>query len=179
MSNALLGIILLLSTPTLLRAESTLSELKTVKSLNLERYQGLWYELYRLPNRFEEGCTNVSAQYGLKDESVEVINTCMLEGTGEIKKAKGTAFVVDQQTRATLKVSFVPFLQRWGLFAGDYNVLKIGPNYEYALVGSKDREYLWILSRTPSLNDDIVNKLKDHAKEQGYNLQNLIKTPHS
>ncbi|MCO4753781.1 MAG: lipocalin family protein [Bacteriovoracaceae bacterium] len=177
MSNSLLGLILLLSTTLMANAQQP--ELKTVKNLDLERYQGLWYELYRLPNRFEEGCINVSATYKIKGQKLEVANKCILEATGEEKIANGTAFVENETTRASLKVSFVPFFQRWGLFAGDYNVLEVGPNYEYALVGSKDRNYLWILSRTKQLDLSIVEELKSNAIRQSFDLSELIKTPQS
>ncbi|MBC75940.1 MAG: hypothetical protein CME64_07980 [Halobacteriovoraceae bacterium] len=151
-------------------------DIQTVNHVDLEDYMGLWYEVYRLPNSFEKGCYDVTAKYELIGHKVSVRNTCFKQD-GTKKVAKGTAFVVNPNTNAQLKVSFVPILQRWGLFAGDYNILALGDDYEYALVGSKDRKFLWILSRTKELSDETVDQLKDRAEFLGFNTEKLIKTP--
>ena len=152
------------------------NEIQTVSSVDLERYMGHWYEIYRIPNKFEQGCFDVTAEYRQEGEKVKVLNTCFL-GDGSKKTAKGTAFVTNTDTNAELKVSFVPILQRWGLFAGDYNILALSDDYEYALVGSKDRDYLWILARSENLSEAIVEELFQVAERQGYNTNRLIKTP--
>lgn len=153
------------------------NEIETVDFVDINSYMGLWYEVYRLPNDFQVGCTDTTATYALKrNGKVNVINKCTLEN-GKEKVGRATAKVVDTQTNARLKVSFVPFLQRWVLFGGDYNIIGLGQNYEYAVVGTKDRKYLWFLSRTRELNQTTLNLLKEIALGQGYNLDNLIKTP--
>ena len=153
-------------------------ELRTVNYLELGRYQGLWYEVYRFPNSFERNCANVTAKYDLnKNGTVGVINTCVNEISGQERSVKGTAFVTDPDTNASLKVSFVPFFQRWGLFAGDYNVIALGDDYEWAVVGSQDRQFLWFLSRTPELSDETVELMKEEAASQDFDLSKLIKTP--
>lgn len=151
-------------------------EIQTVPYVDLERYMGLWYELYRFPNSFEEGCFNVTANYKLENKRVSVKNSCTKKN-GKVKVANGTAFIVNKETNAELKVSFVPILRRWGFFAGDYNILALDDEYQYALVGSKNREFLWILSRTKNLSELIISELELIAKDQGYDISKFIKTP--
>lgn len=155
--------------------------LRVEQNVNIQKYMGLWYEIERYDIRFEKGCGNVTAEYSLtKKGKVRVVNTCVKKkknGKLKTKDAKGVAFVVDPKTNAKLKVSFVPFFKWLGWFAGDYNILKLGPNYEYVLVGSKDREYLWILSRTPTLSDEIKSMLKTEATSQGFDTSRFIETP--
>lgn len=151
--------------------------ISTVDYVNIQKYMGKWYELYRLPNKFEQGCYDVTADYALMPNGkVSVKNTCY-KADGSVNIANGTAKVVNTQTNASLKVSFVPFLQRWVLFGGDYNILALGDDYEYVLVGSKDRNYLWILSRTEDLEDETIEMLKTKALNLGYRIDRLIKTP--
>ncbi len=151
--------------------------LQTEQAVNLTEYSGKWYELYKLPNKFEKGCYDVTADYTvLNDGSVRVINTCKLS-KGKSKTARGRAFVINKKTNASLKVSFVPFFQRWGLFAGDYNIIKLGINYEHALVGSQNRKFLWVLSRSREISDDDLNYLLEYAQEQGFNIDQVEKTP--
>lgn len=159
------------------RSIAATNDIRPVDYVDLERYQGRWFEIYRFPNKFEKGCGNVTADYKIKSNgSVNVLNTCVLS-SGKVKKSKGTAFVVNRETNATLKVSFVPFLQRWGLFAGDYNILYLEKDYEFVMVGSKDRNYLWFLSRSPELTQDQYELLRSQAISQGYDPDKLIKTP--
>ena len=151
-------------------------DIDTVNYVDLEDYMGLWHELYRLPNSFEEGCYNVTAEYKLLGERVSVENTCVKKN-GTKKVAHVTAFVVNRHTNAELKVSFVPILQRWGFFAGDYNVLALGDAYDYALVGSKDRKFLWVLSRTKTLDEEVVKELFETAENLGFDTSKVITTP--
>lgn len=172
--NGIIHVIDTVMVPTEMTANN---EIQTVASVDLEKYMGLWYELYRFPNSFEKGCFDVTAEYRLKrNGKVAVANTC-IKSTGSKKVGHGTAKVVNRKTNASLKVSFVPFLQRWALFGGDYNILALGENYEYALVGSKDRSYLWILSRTKELDEGTISHIKNIAITQGYNVSKFIKTP--
>ncbi len=155
--------------------------LRVEQNVDIQKYQGFWYELERFDIKFEKGCGNVTADYKLtKKGKVKVVNTCVKKkknGKLKTKDAKGVAFVVDKKTNARLKVSFVPFFKWLGWFAGDYNIIKLGPNYEYVLVGSQDRKYLWILSRTPSLPEDTKDMLKAEARAQGFDTSKLIVTP--
>ena len=146
--------------------------LPTVEKVELERYVGRWYEIARYPHRFEKGCSSVTADYSLQEDgTLLVLNSCCLESEGgRIKKAEGRAKVVDQVTNAKLKVSFF-----WP-FYGDYWILQVDPDYQYAIVGEPTRKYVWILSRTPVINDRLYDNLVKNISSYGYDPGNLIKT---
>ncbi|WP_349811297.1 lipocalin family protein [Xanthomonas dyei] len=159
---------------------SRLPELITVASLELNRYLGTWYEIARLPIRFEDAdCTDVSAHYSLEDDgTVRVQNRC-LTAAGELEEAVGQARAIDA-TNARLDVTFLPEGLRWIPFTkGDYWVMRIDAGYTAALVGSPDRNYLWLLARLPQLDENIAQAYLAHAREQGFDLAPLIHTPHT
>jgi apolipoprotein D and lipocalin family protein len=145
---------------------------QTVSSVELSRYTGTWYEIARYPNRFQKQCTgNVTATYELRDDgNVTVVNSCKTED-GETDIAKGKAKIVDSRTNARLKVSF------FGPFYGDYWIINLGPNYEYAVVGTPDRNYLWILSRTPQMDEALYDVLLQRVAAQGFDTARIVKTP--
>jgi apolipoprotein D and lipocalin family protein len=109
------------------------------------------------------------------DGKVNVKNTC--KTTKGENVAKAIARVADKTTQAKLKVSFVPFFNRFGWFAGDYWILDLASDYSYVLVGSPSREFLWILSRTPELDENIVENLKMVATREGFDVTRLVATP--
>ena len=146
--------------------------LEVVPHVELEKYLGKWYEIARLPFRFEDGCTDVTATYSLsKDGNVSVLNECLKDG--KLKQTKGKAKVVDKNTGAKLKVTFF-----WP-FSADYWIINLGENYDYAVVGSPSRKYLWILSRTPQMDEKLFFQLVESVKSKGFNVEKLIKTSHS
>lgn len=150
----------------------------TVHYVDLERYSGTWYEIARYPNSFQSDCAGTRATYTLKSGKVGVLNECLVEsGSEEIESAKGTAFVVDEQSNSKLKVSFVPLLRHFGLFAGEYWILELDPDYRYVLVGDSQREFLWILSRTPEMPQEEFEEYKELAKMKGYDPEKLQVTP--
>ena len=146
--------------------------LTVVPSVDLRKYVGKWYEIARLPNRFEKKCvSSVSATYTLRpDGQIGVLNECKT-ASGELKKAKGKAKVVDKKSNAKLKVTFF-----WP-FYGDYWILELGANYEYAVVGDESRKYLWILSRTPQIDDALYQELLAKMSNQDFDTNRIIKTP--
>ena len=145
--------------------------LETVSKVELDRYLGKWYEIAHLPAGFQNGCNQTTATYSLQDNgNISVLNECSKNGKN--KKAKGTAKVVDKQTGAKLKVTFF-----WP-FYGDYWILKLGETYDYAVVGTPNRKYLWILSRTPTIDTKLYSELTEFAKSKGFNVDNLILTSH-
>jgi apolipoprotein D and lipocalin family protein len=147
--------------------------LPTVDYVDVKRYMGLWYEVARLPTRFEKDCQHVTAEYRLMpDGQVSVLNTCHKhELNGPVEKAKGTARVVDKVTNARLKVSFF-----WP-FEGDYWILDLDHHdYQYALVGEPGRQNLWILSRHPHLERSRRDRLVARGRELGFPVENLIFT---
>jgi apolipoprotein D and lipocalin family protein len=151
--------------------------LSVVQSVDLNRYAGKWYEIARLPNRFEDQCAgDVTATYTLrKDGRVGVVNQCRKKN-GEIDRAEGIARVVDKQTNAKLKVRFAPSWISFLPFVwGDYWIIDLAPDYSYSVVGEPGRDYLWILSRTPTISDDLYKELVGKIESKGFDAKRLIR----
>jgi apolipoprotein D and lipocalin family protein len=145
--------------------------LEVVPRVELEKYLGKWYEIAHLPTRFQKGCTDTTATYTLsKNGNISVLNECTRNG--KVKQAKGRAKVVDKNTGAKLKVTFF-----WP-FYGDYWIIDLGKDYDYAVVGTPNRKYLWILSRTPQMNDKLFSQLIESVKSKGFDVSKLIITSH-
>ena len=149
-----------------------LPPLQTVPKVDLQRYLGTWYELAAFPQRFQKGCTGTNATYSLRDDGkLDVLNRCHLETLdGKEKVANGRARVVDTQSNAKLEVSF------FGPFWGEYWIIQLDPEYRYAVVGHPSRDYLWILSRTPTVDDAVYESIITKLKADGYPLDRLVKT---
>jgi apolipoprotein D and lipocalin family protein len=149
----------------------TVQDLQTVEQVELTKYQGLWYEIARLPNSFEKGLECVTATYTLKSNGkIEVLNRGYSSPKGVFKSARGTARLPDPDEPGKLKVSFF-----WP-FSGDYYILRLDDEYRYALIGDPSRKYLWILSRTKDLDAAVYNGLMDHAKNYGFNTDLVTET---
>jgi apolipoprotein D and lipocalin family protein len=151
---------------------------ETVASVDLNRYMGEWHEIARFPNRFQRQCAgDVRATYTLRsDGRVDVLNQCRT-AEGETSSARGLARVVDSRTRARLEVRFAPAFLSWlPLVWGDYWVIGLADDYGWAVVGSPNREYLWILSRTPSLEDAQYEQALGRAKANGFDVSRLERT---
>lgn len=148
------------------------AELPVVPHVEVKRYMGLWYEIARLPTRFEKDCEHVTAEYKLRpDGTVSVLNTCHKNDVnGPVETATGVARVVDAQTNAKLKVSFF-----WP-FSGDYWILALDHSYRFALVGEPGRNNLWLLSRTPQMERAIRDQYIGKAHALGFPVENLIFT---
>lgn len=139
----------------------------TVDNLDLNRYMGRWYEIARYDHRFERNLERCEAYYTLEPTGkIGVRNSGINTKTGLLKIADGKAKA--GKYPGQLRVSFFLF------FYSDYNVLALGDNYEWALVGSRSPKYLWILSRTPSLPDATLEYILSIARERGYNTDDLI-----
>lgn len=147
-------------------------ELQTVPHVDLERYTGVWFEIARYPNRFQKGCIGSKATYSLRnDGTLEVVNQCYDRFfKGRLRTARGKARVVDRQTNAKLKVSFF-----WP-FTGDYWIIDLGKQYEYAVVGHPRRKYLWILSREKTMPVELYNTILRRLENQGYDTAKLIRS---
>lgn len=134
---------------------------------DLRRYLGKWYEIARIENEFSPKMDKVVAQYNLNDNgSIQVINSGYVDGN--FIQIVGHA--ITTENKSILKVSFFP-----GIYS-DYRILALGENYEYALVGGDKNIYLWILSRTPDLDEDIIKDLIQVAKEKGYRVDKIRMT---
>lgn len=147
-----------------------------VPHVDLERYAGRWYEIARVPNRFQDQCArDVVAEYQIdEDGRIRVINSCA-EEDGKMSRARGVAKIVDQETNARLKVSFVSFL---GIrpFWGDYWILGLGDQYEYAVIGTPDRKYGWILARRPDPDPETLEAAWRVVEEQGYDVTRFVRS---
>ncbi|HET6933894.1 MAG TPA: lipocalin family protein [Candidatus Angelobacter sp.] len=154
-------------------AKSKSSELVTVRSVDLKRYMGKWYEIARYPNWFQRDCqSDTLATYTLRnDGKVEVVNSCR-KANGEVKEARGKAKVVDG-SNARLKVTFF-----WP-FYGDYWIIGLDPDYRWVVVGEPARKYLWILSRTPQMSDADYQQALQIIRASDYDPAKLVKTPQS
>ncbi|KAI4982200.1 hypothetical protein ZWY2020_022692 [Hordeum vulgare] len=157
-----------------------MAAMKVVRNLDLERYMGRWYEIACFPSRFQpKDGANTRATYTLgPDGAVKVLNETWTGGRrGHIE---GTAFRADDAgDEAKLKVRFYvpPFLPVFPV-TGDYWVLHVDDAYQYALVGQPSRNYLWILCRQPRMDEGVYNELVERAKEEGYDVSKLRRTPH-
>ena len=164
-----------------MKANKDEQPLKVVSAVDLSRYAGLWYEIARLPNRFEKKCdSDVTAHYTLEGKRIRVVNRCR-KTNGEFTDAKGVARLADKDgPNSRLEVRFAPsFLSFLPFVWGDYQIMALGPNYDYSLVGEPGRKYLWILSRTPQMDEDTYRKLTEIAAEQGFDVNKLVRTKHS
>lgn len=148
-------------------------ELKTVEHVDVNRYMGTWFEIAKFPQRFQKGLVGVTATYTLlPNGKVRVINSGYKEDfNGKLRTAKGKAWVVDTVTNAKLKVSFF-----WP-FTGDYWILELGKDYEYAVIGEESRNYLWILSRTPQMDKAVYDELLKRLQDKGFDISKLETTP--
>lgn len=151
-----------------------LPEVQVVDNLDIERYMGTWYLIAALPSVFERQCAEgTTATYTLNaDGTVTVLNACY-RANGMKYQREGRAFVVDETTNAKLEVSFVRLFGLWP-FRGRYWVMEVGENYEYAVVGHPTRDYGWILSRTCSLSDDVLQGIKALLESQYYNFDDFV-----
>jgi len=147
--------------------------LPTQPEVDVERYLGLWYEIARFPNSFEEGCVKVTARYEKRpDGTLSVTNTCFaeLEDSAPRDVARGRAKIVNE-ANSKLKVSF------FGPFYGDYWILRVNESYTYALVGEPEGRYLWLLARAPRISDALRQEAVALLKDWGYNTDALYWTP--
>ena len=154
----------LLVLPVQAVADEDEAPLSTVSAVDLNRYVGKWYEIASYPAWFQKGCTGSTADYSrLPDGRIRVVNRCFKKSLdGPLKESKGKAEVVDPQTNARLKVTFF-----WP-FKGDYWIIDLDDDYQWAVVGVPSRKYLWILSRTPRLDGSVYDGILRRVIEKGY-----------
>lgn len=149
--------------------------LRTITALDVPRYMGTWFEIAKYPNRFQRKCvSDTRAVYTLQaDGRVEVLNRCIREDGG-VEDALGAARQVGDSRSPKLEVRFAP---AWLSFLpwvwGDYWVLDLDPEYSLVAVGEPQREYLWILARTPTVNPRAYEELVARLEKQGYDARKL------
>ncbi|MDA9016470.1 lipocalin family protein [bacterium] len=154
-----------LATVLLLTSCKTTQELKTVDYVDLEKYQGKWYEITKIPNRFEKNLIYVTANYTLKENGkIKVLNDGYNTKKGKYEKAVGEAKV---NGPGKLGVSF------FKPFYGDYYIMELDEDYQWVLVGSPSRDYLWILARTPQISEELITELSKKAENAGFDISRL------
>ena len=156
--------------------------LSVVPSVELARYAGTWYEIARLPNRFQQHCAgDVTATYALlPDGQLQVVNACRT-ADGATVRVEGRARVAEASgPNSKLEVRFAPAWLGWLPFVwGDYWIIELAADYSYAVVGAPSREYLWFLARSPDIDTALYERLAQRAATQGLELGRLIRTPHA
>ncbi len=159
-------------------AQMSVPPVTTVPSVDLTKYLGTWHEIASIPQSFQKQCIgNTRAEYAVaEDDLISVVNSCDTQ-SGERSIASGRAKVADSASNSKLKVTFVYFLGWQFRFGGDYWILALDENYSYAVVGSPDREYAWILSRTPMMSSSQLSEMNKILLAQGYDTCKLISTP--
>ena len=152
---------------------SSKADLPVVKTVDLQRYSGTWYEILRLPNRFEGGLICITANYSLKDNGdIKVLNSGhKIDDPSTIKTSTGTAWVPNPAEPTKLKVRFF-----WP-FSGDYWILALDSDYKYVMIGEPGRDYLWILCREKTLAEQTINRLLAQAQSQGFDTTKILRTP--
>ena len=159
-----------------------MSDVKTVPKVDLQKYSGVWHEIARLPNKFQKDCAgDVSADYTLRpDGTLRVVNRCREAGKAKLKEAEGVARVAKEGkgSNSVLEVRFAPaILSFLDSVWGDYRILALDDNYRYALVGSNDRKYLWVLSRAKTLDAAVYKRLLRIAQDQAFAVNGIVRTP--
>ena len=154
--------------------KNSAAEIPTVKDFEIDRYLGKWYEIARLPVYFEKDLVGVTATYSIvKNGRVNVLNEGYKHSwSGKKKSVKGRAYNPDPYNKSYLKVSFF-----WP-FYGDYRIIELDSvNYSYSMITSSTKNYLWILSRFPRMDDGTYNRLVENARALGFPVEKLYKTP--
>ena len=143
---------------------------EVVTGFELDRYLGTWYEIARLDHRFERGMSRITANYSMRDDGgVNVVNRGYKQSTREWEEATGKAYFVGDPGTGQLKVSF------FGPFYGGYNIIELDKDgYQYAMVAGPDRDYLWILARSPRLDAEILDTLVEKATKLNFPTDQLI-----
>lgn len=162
-----ISLILLLNTITM-----SAQTLETVPAVDLNKYAGKWYEIASFPQRFQKGCNCTTATYSLTDKDYVIVeNRCNKDSiNGKESYIKGKAFVEKNSGNAKLKVQFF-----WP-FKGAYWIIDLADDYSYAVVGHPNRNYLWILSRTPKMDPVVYNQIIARVQAKGFNIEKLQKT---
>ena len=146
--------------------------LQTVPYVDLNRYAGVWYEIASYPQRFQKGCTHTTAEYSLSDKGYLIVeNLCKKDSlNGRDSYIKGKAFVEPNSGNSKLKVQFF-----WP-FKGKYWIIDLADDYSYAVVSHPNRKYLWILSRTPRMDEEVYGKIVKKLNDMDFDTSKLLLT---
>jgi apolipoprotein D and lipocalin family protein len=147
--------------------------IEPVDNFELNRYLGDWYEIARLDHSFERGLEAVKAEYSLRDDGgIRVINSGRDSKSQVAQQAEGRAYFVEEPNRGHLKVSF------FGPFFGSYVIFELDENYQYAFIAGNNRDYLWLLARTPEVSEELIDQFISRASLLGFDTSQLIFVTH-
>lgn len=145
--------------------------LDVVSHVDIDRYVGKWYEIASIPVSQQEGCSCTTAEYSVLEEGVlKVVNACKKEG--ETDQAEAKAFVVPNSNNAKLRVQFF-----WP-FRGDYWILELDDDYRWAVVGVPSRKYVWVLARSPQMDEQMLQMLFERIAAKGFDVTKIQRTVH-
>ena len=154
--------------------------LLTAATLDLDRYSGVWYEIASLPRRGDGRCaSDAVAYFRVHDGGLIAVNRC-LDASGRAREKAGLLRVADPSEPGRLEASYAPSWLRWfpGVWS-DYCVIYVDGEYNCALVGTPDRDGLWLLARDASIPDEARNALVTLAARLGFPAGRLRFTPHT
>lgn len=161
-------------------ADSEIQQVRVipVAAVDIKRYTGLWYEIAKIPNRFQKQCAyGTTAEYTLREDgSITVLNRCVKED-GSLDEAEGLAKFADKSTTSRLEVSFVSVLG-WRLFWGDYWIIGLDEEYGWAVIGTPDRKYGWVLARNPALPQATMDEVFAILEHNGYERSSFEPSSH-
>lgn len=170
MKSLLLGLmILVLSGVTM-----AYDKLPTPNHVDITRYIGKWYAVESLPQFFTRKCEGQSAEYDILNEKTISVHNICYKKNGSTTDINGKAVVKDLETNARLEVTFDSFFTRLFRVKGEYVIIKLSEGYDTVMVGSTNRKSLWIMSRTPSIDPDVLKEYKDFAMKLGFDTSKLI-----
>lgn len=154
---------------------ATTSTVPTAPFVNLDQYLGKWYEVASIPQSFQSQCLkNTTAEYSQAEKGrIKVLNSCATQ-EGTLSSAEGRAKVVDAETNAKLKVTFVKIGGWVFAFGGNYWVMDIAEDYSLALVADPSAEYAWILSRTPVVSKEVLAQAEAKYSKAGYDTCRIL-----
>ena len=182
MTRELSALIPILAMTAVLASAASSKTLEVAPSVDLSRYAGKWYEIARLPNRFQNSCAGeVIADYSLLEgDQLKVVNQCR-QNNGQTTSAEGEARLAGKSgPNSKLKVRFAPVWLSWlPVVWGDYWIIDLAPDYSFSVVGTPDRKYLWILSRTPQMDDAIYQRIVKQTAAKGFDVPRLVRTRQS
>lgn len=182
MTRELSALIPILAVTAVLASAAIPKTLEVAPSVDLSRYAGRWYEIARLPNRFQNSCAgDVVAAYSLVEGGqLKVVNQCR-QNNGQTTSAEGEARLAGKSgPNSKLKVRFAPVWLSWlPMVWGDYWIIDLAPDYSFSVVGTPDRKYLWILSRTPQMDDAIYQRIVKQTAAKGFDVPRLVRTRQS
>lgn len=175
MKKLLILVTLALTTVTFAKTESAAhSKLPTAENVEVARYIGKWYSVEALPQIFTRKCVAQSAEYDIINEKTISVHNVCYKKDGSTKDINGQAVIKDETTNARLEVTFNNFWTRLFRVKGEYVIIKLSEGYDTVMVGTTDRQSLWIMSRTPSIDAETLKEYKALAAKLGFDTSKLV-----